>query len=96
MKALSIRQPWAELILSGRKTYELRMPLPTGAIVGLIDVVDCVPFDLHIAEELRAAGIYFRKWPEARYAWVLANPRRLPRPVPYKGMLGLFSISTPL
>lgn len=124
MKALSIRQPWAELILSGRKKYELRkwrtafrgtiaihagltietadvisaglagISLVTGAVVGLVDVVDCVPFESRHAEELHAAGVYFREWPEARFAWVLTNPWRLPVPIPCKGKLGLFGVES--
>ncbi len=92
-RALSIRQPYAELILRGQKRYEIRSrptrvfervyiyasqapsddqrawrrvsspegSLPTGKVVGTIEVVGC-----------RKAG----EW----YHWILANPKRLARP----------------
>jgi hypothetical protein len=122
VKALSIRQPWAELILRGRKIYEIRprttrergriwihaglvfemrsveqaglaMPdLVRGALVGTVEIVDCVPFTQEIAEEMRAVGGYFGTWSPGGYAWAVTNPQRLATPVPWRGQLGLFSI----
>ena len=95
MRAISIRQPWVELILRGKKTKEYRSKrtkkfgkvylyasltpadyppawrglkcepgdLPTGRILGTVDIVDC---QWDPAEEV--------------YAYMLSNPRRFQRP----------------
>lgn len=109
MRALSVRQPWAELILAGRKRYELRTwkttirgriwvhagrtvewpfvqlagldrsKLTTGALIGSVEIVDCVPFTTVIAEELRADGVLFGDIQVViGFAWRLAAPQRLP------------------
>ncbi|MEE8465915.1 MAG: ASCH domain-containing protein [Dehalococcoidia bacterium] len=104
--ALSIRQPWAHLIVSGEKDIENR-PWHTGyrgriyvhagktpdglfseiprhitseqfgAIVGEVDVIDCVA-----SSESR--------WFEGPWGWVLANPVAYPVPIPCRGQLGLW------
>lgn len=117
MKALSIRQPWAWLIVHGAKDIENRKwwtnyrgpflvhaglqvdhfdpqdlrevckdfgldypeTLPTGGIVGSVDLVDCVTEDPS-------------DWFEGPYGFILQNPRPLPfRPL--KGKLGFFEVS---
>lgn len=115
VKALSIRQPWAWLIVHGFKDVENRSwstqfrglllvhagrtldpraayavelarsrgiavpevdDLPRGAIVGCVQVVDCVT-------------AHTSPWFEGPYAFVLGNARPLD-PTPMRGMLGLF------
>jgi len=105
VRAISIRQPWVELILRGKKTKEYRSrltkirecvyiyasltpadwppawrqigkqpgELPTGAVVGTVEIVDC-------------------QWDDREecYAYVLRNPERLscplyPRNLPQPG-----------
>lgn len=53
--------------------------LPFGAIVGFVDIVDCV-------EDHRS------KWFTGPFGYVLANPRPLKNPVPCKGMLGFWEV----
>jgi ASCH domain-containing protein len=103
--ALSIRQPWAELILRGVKVCEFRHAptqkrervyiyaaqgasrpedyleygleredLPTGLLVGTVDVVDC--FQLYREDDPKERG--------PLYAYKFANPRRLTKPLPSK------------
>ena len=126
MKALSFRQPWAELVLQGRKTLDLRTysrdyrgplaihasqeiereaclqhglnpdTLPTGGVVGIVELVDIVPLDeagyaAHSAEHL--AG---RRYREPMYGWVLRNPQRLPDMIPLRGQRNLFTIDLPI
>ena len=116
-KALSVRQPWAELILAGRKNYELRtwwtayrgrvwihagrcverafldrasldaVRLPTGAIVGSVEIAACDPFTLQIADEMRTTGSWFGSWQPAMFAWELRDVRRLAEPIPWQGVL---------
>jgi hypothetical protein len=129
MKALSIRQPWASLILHGGKDIENRTwttrqrgtilihaskamtraeyegaitfsaPMlyamhdiddaefekkfgfdaqQRGGIVGMADIVDCVPSSAS-------------PWYMGAIGFVLANPRPLPF-TPYKGALGFFEV----
>src|ERR1035437_387769 len=118
---LSVRQPWADLIVLGVKDVENRSfriqhrgPLLIhasmtfeeeqgftnreakammraglghpfdyepigGAIVGIVDVADCVT---------RHSSEYFT----GRYGWVLRNSKRLRQPIPWKGAVGLFRV----
>jgi hypothetical protein len=112
-KVLSIRQPWATLIVAGIKPVENRSwptryrgplyihassrfddepiasieqrlrisianGLPTGGIIGIVDLVDCV--------ETHPSRFYAR----GHWAFVLANPRRVKFHA-MRGQLGLFS-----
>ncbi len=127
MKALTINQPWAWMIVNGFKRVEnrswrpdgsyrgplaihagkgragmrrcneaaLRAIVPAlpatdefvfGAVLGVVDLVDCVS----VAEWLAPnPDEPFAKGP---YCWVVANPRVLVRPVPYRGEQRLFEI----
>lgn len=106
MYVLTIRQPWALLIVAGRKTEEFRSwqtafrgrflvhagqgidwscpadlarhlpPQSTwakGAIIGSVELTDCVPE------------------PEGGFRWLLAAPKQLPTPYAVKGRLGFWT-----
>jgi len=113
MQALSIQQPWAELILRGEKDVENRsrttsvrgpilvhasktidleacaahgidpQGLVTGAIVGSVEIIDCV------------YGVFSSK---SRWAipgqchYILKNAKRFARPILYRGMPGFFYV----
>ena len=71
-----------------------------GAIVGIVDVVDCVPLtrfqdgsSLLNVEHLPKYE-WLRNDPHASgpYCIVLENSRRFKTPIPYKGKLGLFNV----
>jgi hypothetical protein len=113
IKALSVRQPWANAILLGKDVenrsryfahrglmlihasshldYRARRDprikaLPSnelvfGHLIGLVTLVDCVETSNSV-------------WADRSVRWklILANPRRLTRPVPYKGRLTLFDV----
>lgn len=77
-------------------TYNIPLADMTfGAVVGRVDLVDCIRI-----EEIETSGKWDQKYPwlrdhehtEGPWCWVLANPMRLPEPVPWKGQLGLFDI----
>lgn len=115
MKALSIRQPWAWLILHGYKDIENRtwqtsyrgvlaihasktvdrqtvadigdigeitLPtvLPTGGIVGLATLTDCVTSDPS-------------PWFYGPIGWILTDPVVIDPLIPLRGRLGLFNLS---
>ncbi len=76
--------------------------LPRGAIVAVAELVDCVTTLACEDPPLRdGAG---NRWPltdqerafgdysAGRYAWLLADVRRLPTPIPCKGALGLWRV----
>ena len=103
MRALLIRQPFVDMILEGKKTWEIRgsrtsirgtiglIPSASGGkVVGVCDVVTYIG-PLSQAVFRRNASKAGMKPREAElgyyrntYAWVLKNPRRLRKPVPYK------------
>lgn len=80
--------------------------LPLGAIVAVCDLVDCVPsekimqaFGAYGPEDesggralwtLTDQELAFGDYTPGRYAWLLADVRALPEPVPAKGALGLW------
>ena len=53
--------------------------LPRGSIFGAVTITDCV-------EE------HPSPWFFGRYGFVLADPKPLPSPIPYKGKLGIFRV----
>jgi hypothetical protein len=54
--------------------------LPTGAIVGSVEIVDCIQNSKS-------------KWAiRGQWHWILKNPRALARPIPFKGALGFIRV----
>lgn len=81
--------------------------LPFGAVIAVVDLVDCRSTDSMTVAELdtfrkaRPDAIDPLAWTErmlgvytpGRFAWTLANPRRLVRPVPVKGRQRIFNLT---
>lgn len=103
MKALSVQQPWAELIARGEKTIEVRDkntrhrgPLlivscksPKVWTTGCaISVVDLVDVRPMVKADEGAASC---KRQADRKAWVLENARRV-KPVPVTGKQGVYDV----
>lgn len=117
MKCISIRQPWAQLIIDGHKNIEnrkwktnfrgrilvhasltidqiavkenlnylSRSPFfTTGCILGSIEIIG-------IITETTLSDKY-RLWFEGPFGWVLENPVRFIKPIPYKGQLSIFEV----
>jgi len=125
LKALSFRQPWANLVLEGRKTLDLRTwetkyrgplavyasltvekeacaahgvdtaTLTTGALIGMVDLVDVTPLDESAYNARAAEHLSGRAWHEGMFGWALTNPRRLAAPQVVKGRLNLFEVVIP-
>lgn len=128
MKALTLREPWASLVLEGVKTLETRNwatryrgelfihagsgrvprgdahvnelmkllegPLHYGLVIARCELVDCVRIDAEYAREIeRRAPLNYISgdYTPGRYVWVLEGVRALERPVPARGMLGLWN-----
>ena len=122
VKALSFRQPWAALILEGRKTLDLRTwsthyrgplavyasleaekeacqvhgvdiaQLTTGALIGIVDLVDVIPLDEAAYNARQAEHLGGRSFRPGLYGWKLTNPRLLDPPQMVKGRLNLFDV----
>lgn len=139
MKAITLTQPWASLVMAGIKRFETRswstnhvgpllihaargfpeqckrlcyeppfqralssigypdqQLLPTGVLLGYVTLIGCWripriglgPPDLPPVEPERSFGDYT----DGRFAWMLSRPVWLPRPVPYRGRLGLYEV----
>lgn len=110
MKTLSLKEPWAALVVEGRKTIELRSwttphrgPLlihrsgPGGGIVGMVEVVDVFPIGSF--EQFRALRDRHHApdpfYQPKLFGWVLRNARPVPF-IPCKGRLRLWEFSGPV
>jgi len=137
MQAISLTQPWAQLVVLGSKRVETRswptryrgeiaihaskgypesaqnlalynssfakslikhnfdaFNLPLGAIVGTVEITDCLP-----TEKADEIGLYshhaewsFGDYGAGRYMWLLANPRMFEIPIPCKGALKIWTV----
>ncbi len=107
MKALSIKQPWANMIARGEKTIETRLwytsyrgPLlivsskkPAIAPAGsALAVATLVSCRQMTRDDEEAACC---EWYEGAYAWVLCNIRRI-RLFPVQGQQGLYEVDVPM
>lgn len=101
-RGLLIRHPSVDMILDGKKTWEIRgsrtaireviglIPSGSGTITGFCEIVECKGPLTANAYRKNAAKAGMRP-SEARlgryrntYAWVMAKPHYLKKPVPYK------------
>lgn len=110
IRALSIQQPWVELILRGEKNLEYRSrriremgPLllhASGTVVpenfeGIDADQDALPFRALVGV-VDVVGVQEIEGDEPLYAWQLAHPRRFVAPIPYSGAAGIFRVDTEL
>jgi activating signal cointegrator 1 len=69
--------------------------LPRGAILAVVRLVACGPAEALLAElgagEIGAQELAFGTWGQGRYAWALRDWRRLPQPIPWRGLQGLWT-----
>lgn len=106
MKALSIKQPWANLIAEGQKTIETRTwSTPYRGDLLIVSSkspkIEPAGFALAIARLIQCRPmIHFDQveaccdWYPGAFAWVLADIRKIEL-FPVRGQLGLFEIDMP-
>ena len=107
MKALSIKQPWANLIASGGKTIETRTWKTDYR--GPLLICSSKSPDIHPAGQALAiatltdcrpmsvldeAAAQCRKY-DGAFAWVLADVRKISA-FPVRGQIGLFDVDVPV
>jgi hypothetical protein len=103
MKAISIKQPWANLIASGKKTIETRewstpyrgQILLVSSKVPKIEPAGCAVavadlVDCRVMTQADEAAAQCPFYPNA-FAWVLRNIRAI-EPFSVKGQLGLYEV----
>jgi ASCH domain len=106
MMALSIKQPWANLIASGKKTIETRLwdtkyRGPLLIVSSRTPRIEPAGFALAVGElvdcrrmtKCDEVAAQCEIYPNA-FAWVLASVRRI-TPFPVKGRLGLYEVAFP-
>lgn len=106
MKALSIKQPWANLIASGEKTIETRLWAtdyrgPLLIVSSKTPKIEPAGYALAIAEVVDChpmrtadeAAARCERYPGA-FSWVLKNVRKVPI-FPVRGKLGLYDVRIP-
>jgi hypothetical protein len=107
-KAISLKQPWANLVAAGKKTIETRK----WSTKYRGDLIICSSQKPEIEPcgkalcivELYDVGLMTKKdekkacikvYPKA-HAWYLRNLRPIDPPIPVKGSLGIFDLELPL
>lgn len=103
MKALTVKQPWATLIMQGIKDreyrswatpYRGRLAIHAGQALDLdgYEQIGRLPGRDATGALLGTVMLMDVRPHAGGYAWVLADPQPLPRPVPYRGQLSLFDV----
>lgn len=123
MKVLTIKQPWATLIMQQDKRFEFRswktsyrgellihagkgidkeavirlakyLPkeLPTGKILGKVQLIDCIKCDKEFIQMCQKENkdIYAKSTFDETYAWKLKNVEVFEMPIEAKGKLSLW------
>lgn len=97
MDGLIIKPHWADLILSGVKTWEIRgsrtkkrgtigiIKSGSGLVYGTVELVSYVPLTMYAcdANKDKHHADYADIYYKTPYAWVLRNPIVYPEPIPY-------------
>lgn len=91
VRALIATEPFLGVLA---KVIEAPDDLPFGAIVAVVDLVDIIPtkFVTSQSQGLLRNEIEFGDYSAGRFAWVTANVRRLPVPIPCPGKQGIWTV----
>lgn len=77
-----------------RKDGLLDERLPYGAVLCIVDLVDCVPTN-SIRRALSQTELMYGNYANGRWAWVTENLVRLPAAMPTRGYQGFFEFELP-
>lgn len=71
-------------------------PLPLGAVVGCVNIVDCVPIEsLYGSKYDTPQEREFGDWSPGRFGWIADSPKAIIPSVPVKGAQGLWNWDPP-
>src|SRR5262249_50273019 len=66
--------------------------LPKGKIIGMVDLLDCIPTEELDLEIARTSEQKFGDFRPGRWAWKVTKPVAFASPIDYQGKLGLFDV----
>lgn len=66
--------------------------LPLGMIVGTVDLIDVIPTELLLDSGLDPRERDWGNYGPGRFGWLFHNPRRLSKPIPWRGGRSFFSV----
>lgn len=104
MKALSVRQPWANMIASGEKTIETRKWCtdyrgPLLIVSSKTPRIEPAGYAIAVAKLVDCRPMTMRDAEEAccdwylgAYAWILINIKKIKQPFPVTGQLGIYEV----
>jgi len=72
-----------------RAGYKRASELPTGALIGIVTLVECIS-TADALEGIDAAEHAFGNYGRGRFAWKLTEAVKLVQPIPCRGALGLW------
>jgi hypothetical protein len=102
-RELCAEQPYRKVLANAG--YREASDLPLGQVIAVADLVDVMKFTRSSLREVRERVAReefppheadFGDFSAGRYGWVLRNVRRLEKPIPARGMLGLWQVSDSL
>lgn len=87
-------------ILDGEFGGHWAMDLPTGSIIGIVDLLDVIPTDKTYEREVNEgrltddilADLECGDFSDGRYGWLRGRYWRFPEPIPYRGRQMLFDV----
>lgn len=103
MKAITVWQPWAQLLAESRKKIRdtlglgfinWREKIPTGVIIGKAILTDCKLIDQtyhDFIKELCPEEFLYGDFTVGRYAWRLEEPEIFKNPIPASGKQSLWN-----
>jgi hypothetical protein len=93
------RTLWSDHIklpLTRRYSGVSEKDFPKGAIVAVVELVDCILIDQDLIDSIGPHEASLGHWDIGRYAYKLENIQALKLPVPTKGFQGLWNVSEEL
>jgi hypothetical protein len=87
-RGLCRQEPFRSLLARGG--YSSWMALPTGVLVGTVELVHC--WNVEELPQLTTTEYALGDFRLGRWAWELVQPYCLAVPIPYRGQLGVFEV----
>ncbi len=68
------------------------MDLPKGALIGIVNILDCFPADDLEPSHHRSDDFQCGDFSTGRFAWRRSTYRLFDKPIPYRGAQGIFNV----